>query len=334
MSKWLAALAILAVGVSILMSCTKEPGAGGGGGGAGGRKIVLAGFDDLPDTLKAIREGTCSFAVAQKTYKMGWLSVEKLLDAVNGKTLEKQIDTGIAIIRKENAGSYMDDMKKEMAQMQGAAAAPPAGKRLKFVMVPKGVHQYYEPCWQGFQDAAKKYGVDVEYRTPKDFQLPQQVTVLEDLVSLKVDGIAISAVGDAGLVNVVKAGTDAGIKIVTFDAPAPSTAALCYIGTLNEAAGYAAGLEFIKELGGEGEIAVLQGGLGAPNLNDRFDGLARALKEKAPGMKIVAREDTQGKVELSTTKTENLLQAHPNLKGIFGVSAECVPGAANVLHAK
>ncbi len=25
-----------------------------------------------------------------------------------------------------------------------------------FVMVPKGVHPYYEPCYEGFQAAAKK----------------------------------------------------------------------------------------------------------------------------------------------------------------------------------
>src|ERR1041384_835207 len=43
--------------------------------------------------------------------------------------------------------------------------APTAGKKV-FVMVPKGVHPYYGPCWQGFQDAAKKYGVDVEQKTP------------------------------------------------------------------------------------------------------------------------------------------------------------------------
>src|SRR5690348_10790413 len=73
--------------------------------------------------------------------------------------------------------------------------APDAGKRV-YVMVPKGVHPYYAPCWQGFQDAAKKYGVEAEQRTPNEFQLPQQVTVLENVIASKPAGIAISAIDD------------------------------------------------------------------------------------------------------------------------------------------
>jgi ABC-type sugar transport system substrate-binding protein len=328
--------AAIVFAAAALVSCGKDAGTTGttgSGGGSNNAKIVLAGFDDMPDTVKAIKEGNCNFAIAQKTYKMGWLSLEKLLDAANGKTIEKQIDTGIQLIRKDNVDSYMEDMKKEMQdQAKNSSTTPPAaGKKLTFVMVPKGVHPYYDPCKQGFQDAAKKYGITVEIREPKEFELPQQVEVLENLVSRKVDGIAISAVDDKGLINVIKQATDAGIKVVTFDAPAPSTAALSYIGTLNPEAGYAAGVEFAKLIGNDGEVAILQGGLGASNLNDRYAGFTKALAEKAPNIKMVGREDTQGKLELATSKTENLLSAHPNLKGIFGLSAECIPGAANAL---
>ncbi len=339
MTKFLTIAAVVLTGFGALAGCkdstTSTTGAGGGGGSSSGGRIVLAGFDDMPDTLKAIREGTCDFAIAQKTYKMGWLSVEKLLDAVNGKPIEKQIDTGVQFIRKDNVDSYMEDMKKEIAaSVNSSVSPPPAGQKLTFVMVPKGVHPYYDPCWQGFQDAAKKYNIEVEFRAPKEFELPQQVEVLENLISRKVTAIAISAVDDKGLINVIKQATDAGIKVVTFDAPAPSTAALSYIGTLNPEAGYSAGVEFAKSMNNEGDVVILQGGLGAPNLNDRYAGFTKALAEKAPKIKVVGREDTQGKLELATTKTENLMQANPNLKGIFGVSAECVPGAANVLKSQ
>jgi len=207
---------------------------------------------------------------------------------------------------------------------------PEAGKKV-FVMVPKGVHPYYGPCWQGFQDAAKKYGVEAEQATPKEFELPQQVEVLENIIGKKPAGIAISAVDDQGLKNVIEKATNAGIKVLTFDAPAPSTKAITYIGTLNPEAGYQAGLKMAELMKNEGEVAVLQGGLGAPNLNDRFEGFKKALAEKAPNIKIVAREDTQGKVDVTVSKTENILTAHPNVKAIFGVSAECIPGSAPVL---
>lgn len=212
----------------------------------------------------------------------------------------------------------------------GATPGKATGERT-FVMVPKGVHPYYEPCYEGFKDAAAKLGVKADYKAANVFEVPQQVQIIENLIARKVDGIAISALDDQGLVSVIKEATNAGIKVITFDAPAPSSVALCYIGTMNEAAGCAGAEEMIKLMGGEGAVAVLQGGLGAPNLNDRFKGFEKTLKEKAPNIKIVAREDTQGRMDLTVNKTEALLQAHPNLKAIFGVSAEGAPGASSVL---
>jgi ribose transport system substrate-binding protein len=47
--------------------------------------------------------------------------------------------------------------------------------QLSLVMVPKGVHPYYEPCYQGFKDAGIKYGVKTEYRAAKAFEVPQEV---------------------------------------------------------------------------------------------------------------------------------------------------------------
>jgi ribose transport system substrate-binding protein len=199
-----------------------------------------------------------------------------------------------------------------------------------FVMVPKGVHPYYEPCYEGFKDAAAKQGIKVEFQAAQAFEVPQQVQVLENLIARRVDGIALSALDDQGLVPVIQEAVNAGIKVITFDAPAPSSKALCYIGTINEAAGYAAGDALIKWMNGQGELAVLQGGLAAANLNDRFKGLERAIKEKAPGIKIVAREDNQGKIDVAVNKTEALLQAYPNLKGLFSVAADGTVGAAAV----
>jgi ABC-type sugar transport system substrate-binding protein len=44
--------------------------------------VLVAGFDDLGDTLVGIRDGSISFCIVQNAYRMGWLSIEKLMDAV------------------------------------------------------------------------------------------------------------------------------------------------------------------------------------------------------------------------------------------------------------
>ncbi len=187
-----------------------------------------------------------------------------------------------------------------------------------FVMVPKLVHPFYEPCIEGFKDAGAKYGVNAEVESPPKFDISLQVKVIEDLIARGVDGIAISAVDDKGLVAVVNEAVEAGITVICFDADAPSTKRACYIGTVNEAAGATAGEYMFNLMGGKGNVAILQGGL-APNLNQRQEGFRKAAAKT--NVEIVAFEDFQADLAMGVNKTEALLEAYPDLDAIFGVSA-------------
>jgi ribose transport system substrate-binding protein len=224
---------------------------------------------------------------------------------------------------------------------KAAATAPAAGdkpadkpagdKQPTFVMVTKAVHPYYEPCYEGFKAAAAKYGVKADRVDPQKMELPLQVKSIEELIAQHVDGIALSAVDDAGLVPVIAEATKAGIKVITFDAPAPSSAALTYIGTDNQTAGFEAGKKMADLMKGQGKLAILQGGLGATNLNLRTQGFKDAMGKLAPNVKIVDVVDTAGDFSVATNKTEATLQAYPDLTAVFAVSAEGAPAAAAVL---
>lgn len=197
-----------------------------------------------------------------------------------------------------------------------------------FVMVPKLVHPFYEPCIEGFNEAGAKYGVTTEVESPPKFDISLQVKVIEDLIARGVDGIAISAVDNKGLVAVINEALDAGIKVLCFDADAPDTNRACYIGTVNEAAGYTAGKFMFDLMGNKGNAAILQGGL-APNLNQRQEGYRKAAAET--GVEIIAFEDFQADFAMGVNKTEALLETYPELDAIFGVSAYGAPTAATVL---
>ena len=206
-----------------------------------------------------------------------------------------------------------------------------AARQLTFVIVPKGVHPYFDSVYSGFEDAARKYGIASEVAAPPRFDVSLQIKVIEDLIARGVDGIAISANDDQGLVAVIHEAMAAGIKVITVDAPAPSSEALTYIGTDNESAGYEAGKRMAVTMGGRGSVAILQGGLDATNLNRRTAGFKRALAEKAPGITVVGVVDEGGDFSRSVNETEKLLAAHPRLSAIFSVSAEGAPAAAAVL---
>ncbi len=217
------------------------------------------------------------------------------------------------------------------ASGKGTQPSANAARQLTFVIVPKGVHPYFDSIYSGFEDAARKYGVASEVAAPPRFDVSLQIKVIEDLIARGVDGIAISANDDQGLVAVIHEAMMAGIKVITVDAPAPSSEALTYIGTDNESAGYEAGKRMAVTMGGQGSVAILQGGLDATNLNRRTAGFKRALAERAPQITVVGVVDEGGDFSRSVNETEALLAAHPRLSAIFSVSAEGAPAAAAVL---
>jgi ribose transport system substrate-binding protein len=217
------------------------------------------------------------------------------------------------------------------AQAEAGHAAARSDAQLTFVMVPKGTHPYFEPAYRGFDQAARRYGIQTEIEAPPRFDVALQVKVIQDLIARGVDGIAISANDDAGLVAVIHEAMRAGIKVITFDAPAPSSEALTYIGTDNESAGFEAGKRMAQAMGGRGTLAVLQGGLGAANLNLRTSGLRRGLAEAGPRIEVVTVVDEGGDFSESVNQTEALLRRFPALSAVFSVSAEGTPAAAAVL---
>lgn len=220
---------------------------------------------------------------------------------------------------------------KPSVSSAGAPASRSAQPRqLTFALVPKGVHPYFLPLYRGFADAGQKYGVLTELDAPPRFDVALQVKLIEDLIARGVNGIAISADDDAGLVSVVHEAAQSGIKVITVDAPAPSSEALTYIGTDNESSGFESGKRMARTMGGKGSLAILQGGLGATNLNLRAKGFKRGLAEAGPDIEVVGVIDEGGDLSRSVSAMETLLAERPRLDAIFCVSAEGSPAAAAV----
>ena len=63
-------------------------------------------FDDLPDTIKGVKEGFIQGIMVQRPVTMGKLSVDTLLAEINGKAATKDIDTGVTVVDASNLGSY------------------------------------------------------------------------------------------------------------------------------------------------------------------------------------------------------------------------------------
>jgi ribose transport system substrate-binding protein len=62
--------------------------------------------------LELIEEGRIPGTVAQNPYDMGYLSVENALKVTEGERVEKNIDSGVDIIIKENAEGRLEFLNK------------------------------------------------------------------------------------------------------------------------------------------------------------------------------------------------------------------------------
>lgn len=65
-------------------------------------KIVAIGFDGDQNLQGFIRDNTLQGIAVQNPYNMGYLGVKAAVEALSGKKLEKDIDTGIVFVTKDN----------------------------------------------------------------------------------------------------------------------------------------------------------------------------------------------------------------------------------------
>lgn len=69
--------------------------------------IFLVGFDGAPDAIALMEKGKVDAIVAQQLYKMGQAAINTAVDAACGKTVEERIDTGSALLTKDNVEEFV-----------------------------------------------------------------------------------------------------------------------------------------------------------------------------------------------------------------------------------
>ena len=72
---------------------------------------IFLGFDGIQSACDAILEGRLTMSVAQQGYEMGYMSVEAVVNALNGETIEEFIDSGADVVTAENAQERKDTLQ-------------------------------------------------------------------------------------------------------------------------------------------------------------------------------------------------------------------------------
>ena len=65
-------------------------------------EIKLVAFDASDEEIAALKEGVIQALVVQNPYKMGYEGVKAAVDHLEGRPVEKRIDTGVTVVTMDN----------------------------------------------------------------------------------------------------------------------------------------------------------------------------------------------------------------------------------------
>lgn len=155
--------------------------------------------------------------------------------------------------------------------------------------------------------------------------LNKQLADVEDFIVKGVDVIVLSPVDSKGVKAVIEKAQKAGIKVITVDVPASGVDVTSYIGTDNYTGGVKAGELMAKELGDKGKVAIIDYPT-VQSVVNRIDGFKKAIGEHKD-IEIVAQQTGITRAE-ALAAAQNMLQANPDIQGIFGFGDDAALAAA------
>jgi ABC-type sugar transport system substrate-binding protein len=158
-----------------------------------------------------------------------------------------------------------------------------------------------------------------------------EIAAIQSMVSQQVKAIAITPTSPNVQAELQKA-VDKGIKVVLIDNDIPDwSGKSSVVATNNLAGGKLAGTWLKEKLPAGAKIAVLQGVLGNPSLDDRVTGMLDTLGNSATVVAKVATDCDQTK---GLNAAQDILSAHPDIAGIYGACGPPILGALQAIKAK
>ncbi len=148
---------------------------------------------------------------------------------------------------------------------------------------------------------------------------------IAELIDLKVDAIFLAPVDWSEITPELIKIREAGIKIINVDTKVQEFDLVdAYIGSDNYQAGALCGEDLIARLPGGGKIIIVE----CPNrnsINDRIQSFEKTIAQK--GFEIVARIDSQAKLEYTVEQVENVLKEQPDVVAIMCGNDQSAIGA-------
>ncbi|MEI8214106.1 MAG: substrate-binding domain-containing protein [Planctomycetota bacterium] len=174
------------------------------------------------------------------------------------------------------------------------------------------------------RDAAQKAGYEL-ISVSGDMDSNKQQNQVKDFIVQKVAAIILTPCDSRAVGTAIQEANQAGIPVFTADIASIASGAkvVTHVATDNYSGGKQAAIAMIEAIDGKGKVGILD----FPQVESvmlRTKGfreeLEQQIRDKGVSIEIVASLPGDGAKDKSYKATQDLLQSHPDLKGIFAIN--------------
>lgn len=219
-----------------------------------------------------------------------------------------------------------------MAVSASSVAAQDDGERPRIAFAqPHRAGDFYAALIQGTRDEAEALGYEL-LESFAEGEADNQVAEINTWIGQGVEAIVVLALDPNAMGPLVERAKESGTKIISYAFDFEGSDGATLFDDANGAAdlGRHAGQWIVDKLGGEAKIALLGNDtIETPRL--RLDGALAAIKELAPNVEVVSRQDGLLAPE-ALAATQSLLQANPDLDMIITAADDGALGASQAVN--
>lgn len=193
-------------------------------------------------------------------------------------------------------------------------------------------HQFYQDLRAGLEEEAVRHGYKLLISTA-EFDSARQANQIDEFIVQKVAAMVVCPCDSRSVGASIAAANKAGIPVFTADiaCTSPIGKVTAHIASDNVEGGRTAARLLARAIDGKGKVVVLSHPEVA-SVADRVKGFKEELA-KHPEMQLIAELSSDGKRDKAVRVMEDLLQAHADLKGVFGINDDTALGALAAVEA-
>lgn len=224
------------------------------------------------------------------------------------------------------AGCGGDDASEE-------EASPAEDKKVRIGMVlPDLSNEAINDIKLGAEARAQALG-NIEVLVAATYSGEDQAKGFENFIAADIDLIGYDSIDAAAVGPAVVKANDAGIPVVGFVSAAAKGEMVSFISQDFCENGRIIGRWMAESLGGEGNVAMVEGNPADAAGACLRQGYEEGLKEKGPDIKLVASAPSNWDRQKALAVATDILTANPNLDGLYGANDDVAMGSLQALKA-